>query len=272
MAALLSLFAASAFAATLEDVRKVESSLLVNGTIDITADGSVAGYTLKDSEKLPSGIKSMVARVVPQWRFEPTRLGEGATSVRAAMSLRFVAKELEDKTYAIAIRSAHFDNDQPGENPSARIMMPPKYPGQAALDGIGGTVYTIVRVGRDGRVEAVIAEQVNLRMVAGEDELRRCREMLADAALRAAKHWTFQPPTKGESVDAPYWLVRIPVDFVPWGSEGPKDHKWQAYVPGPRAKVTWRKDDAGTGVDAVAAGGVYSLDGGPRLLTSLDPS
>lgn len=271
---LLALCVSSAFAAGPAAVRKqIESSLLVKGTIDIKADGNVAGYTLEGSEALPSGIKSMVARVVPQWRFEPIELSQGAAKARATMSLRFVAKKLGDDNFTIAIRSAHFGNDHPGQSVSTkRRMSPPKYPEQAARAGVGGTVYTVLRVGRDGRVEDVIAQQVNLRFVADENAMQRWRDLLARTTLRVAKDWVFLPPTKGDEVDAPYWSVRVPVDFIAPGSERPKDHKWHAYVPGPRAVIPWRNDESETGADALAAGGVYMLNGGPRLLTSLNPS
>src|SRR5690606_26049390 len=51
--------------------KEVESSLFVTGTIDVTPAGEVAAYTLKQSEKLPSGIVDMVASMAPQWKFEP---------------------------------------------------------------------------------------------------------------------------------------------------------------------------------------------------------
>ena len=253
--------------------KQVESSMLVKGTIDITADGAVAGYVLKDEDALPSGIRNMVAGVVPKWRFEPVTLRQGATLARATMSLRLVAKRLENEDITIEIRGAHFDNDVPGQSPSSKPpLAPPKYPMQAAYGGVGGTVYTVLKIGRDGRVEEAIAEQVNLRVIANENAMQRWRDLFAKTTLHAAKRWKFSPPTQGEDVDAPYWSVRVPVDFVPPGAEQPQEHKWHAYVPGPRTFIPWRSDESQAGADALAAGGVYPVDGGPKLLTALNPS
>lgn len=253
--------------------KQVESSLLVNGTIDITADGAVAGYVLKDSEALPSGIRNMVASVVPKWRFEPIKLRSGARLARATMSLRFVAKKLENDDITIEIRGAHFSNEDLEQWISTqRPLAPPRYPREAALAGVGGTVYTVLKISRDGHVEEAIAEQVNLRIVADENAMQRWRDMLAKISLRAAKQWKFLPPTTGDDVDAPYWSARVPVDFVAPGSERPKSHKWHAYVPGPQAVIPWRTGESHAGADALAAGGVYPLDGGPKLLTALNPS
>jgi len=263
-----------AFAAGPSAVRKqIESSLLVDGTIDINPDGSVAGYALPREKGLPSGIVEMIARVVPRWRFEPIKLANGTTRARATMSLRLVAKMLDKKNFSVEIRAAQFGGDTPGEALSAKsLMTAPRYPERAARAGVGGTVYTALKIGRDGRVQEAMAEQVNLRVIADEASMGRWRDLLAKAALRAAMHWTFLPPTKGEEVDAPYWSARVPVDFVAPDTKQPDEHQWHAYVPGPRAAIPWRKDDSDAGADALAGGGVYPLDGGPRLLTALNPS
>ncbi len=270
MALLLASCIGTVFAAGPAAVRKqIESSLLVKGTIDLTSEGGVVGYALDDAETLPSGIKSMLARVVPQWRFEPVKLTAGATKARATMSVRLVAKKLDADTFAVEIRGAQFGVE--ASSSSSRGLSPPSYPEPAAQAGVGGTVYVALKIGRDGRVEEAIAEQVNLRFVASEKEMQRWRDLLAKATLRTAKNWTVLPP-KDHPLDAPYWTARVPVAFVAYEEKEPDDKKWQTYVPGPRAMIPWRTGDPDTGADALAAGGVYPLDGGPRLLTALDPS
>ena len=271
---LLASLVGTAFAAGPREVRKqIESSLLVDGTIDINADGSVAGYALPRGTKLPAGLVGMIDRVVPQWRFEPVELRQGTTRARATMNLRFVAKKLDDGNFSLEIRAAQFGGGAPEESVSSlKRMNPPRYPEMAARAGVGGTVYTVLKIGRDGRVEEAIAQQVNLRVVADEASMQRWRDLLAKATLRAAKDWTFLPPAKGEDVDAPYWSARVPVDFVAPGTKLADDHQWHAYVPGPRAQIPWRDGKSDAGADAFAAGGVYPLDGGPRLLTALNPS
>jgi len=274
LAVVLTLLVGSAFASGPAAVRQqIESSLLVKGTIDIKADGSVAGYALQPGKPLPSGIVAMLDRVVPQWRFEPIELSQGTTRGRATMSVRVVAKKLDADNFSIEIRGAKFGDDDEGQSgPGKNTLFPPRYPEQAARAGVSGTVYTVLRIGRDGRVEDAIAEQVNLRVVAGESAMQRWRDLLAKAAIRAAKEWTFEAPGKGIAVDAPYWSARVPVDFIAPGFTLPDEGQWHAYVPGPRATIPWRTGESDTAADAVAGGGVYPLDGGPRLLTALNPS
>ncbi|MHB8913244.1 MAG: energy transducer TonB [Lysobacter sp.] len=251
--------------------KQVESSLLVKGTIDLHADGSVAGYALDNPGAVPEGIAALIADAVPLWRFEPVEISGGATRARATMSMRLVAKKMEGGDFTVQIRGAQFfGQERPGESVGSVKLVPPAYPAAAARSGVGGTVYTVVKIGRDGRVADAVAEQVNLRIIASESDMGRWRDLLAKAALRAVKHWTFRPPTLGDEVDAPYWSARVPVDFVAPDQRLPKDGQWQAYVPGPRQDIPWTSDDSDAGgADALAADGVYPVGGGPRLLTAL---
>ena len=255
--------------------KQVELSMLVKGTIDVKADGSVAGYTLDNAKNLPEGIVKMIAGFAPKWRFEPVNLSPNAISARAQMSVRLVAKKLDDGNFAVAIRGTQFHQDRPGEDVTSIKLDPPRYPVPAARSGVGGSVYLVVKVGRDGRVTEAIAEQVNLRVITSERDMALWREMLMKAALKAAQGWTFKPPTRGDGVDEPYWSARIPVDFISPDQSEPKEGHWQAYVPGPRQKIPWKADgDVGQDddADAFAAGGVYPVGAGPRLLSVIDPS
>ena len=72
-------------------------------------------------------------------------------------------------------------------------------------------------IGREGdrreRLQDVVAEQVNLRVVTTENMMGKLRDMFADASISAARKWEFTPPARGDDVDAEYWSVRVPVDF-----------------------------------------------------------
>jgi len=262
----------SAVAAGPGAVRKqVESSMLVTGTIDILADGSVAGHALPGSKGLTSDLVGFIDRNVSQWRFEPIELDPGARSARAKMSLRLVLKKLDDGKATVEIRGAQFGGSaQPQESLSAAgRMTPPSYPKNAARAGVGGTVYLVVKVGRDGRVADVVAEQVNMYVITNETAMQNWRDMLAKSAMRAARTWTFTPPTQGDYADEPHWSARVPVDFVMDGVKQAKEGEWESYVPGPRALIPWRSGDDGVGADAVASGGVHPIGNGPRLLSKL---
>ncbi|MEG3193430.1 protein tonB [Lysobacter sp. D1-1-M9] len=272
MAMLLLVCASGAVAAGPSAVRKqIEASLLVKGTLDIDASGAVVGHELERRDDLPPGVVEMIGKAMPHWRFELVALEDGTSPARVDMSLRIVAKELDDDSFSVHIRGARFGQHQPGEIVSAKSLAPPRYPSAAVDSGVGGTVYLVVKVGRDGSVEEVVAEQVNLRIVAREREMIRWRRVLAQAAVRRAKDWTFNPPPRGDEVDEPYWSARVPVDFTFADAREPNEHEWNAYVPGPRERVPWLSEPSDDGADAIAAGGIYPVGGGPRLLTSLDP-
>ncbi len=270
--ALLLVAAGAAFAAGPGAVRKrIESSLLVKGTIDISAEGKVLGYALERDEALPAAVQRLVARAVPMWQFEPVELKTGTTRGRARMSLRLVARKLDEENFSVAIQGAQFGQEHVAGGLASKQMAPPRYPEDAQYAGVGGTVYLAVKVGRDGRVEDVTAEQVNLRVIASEPAMQRWRDVLEKASVRAARKWTFTPPTAGEDADAPYWSARVPVAFIAPGAKEPRDDEWSAYIPGPRRSIPWYPEAQGAGADALAAGDVQMLGAGPRLLTALDP-
>ena len=133
-------------------------------------------------------------------------------------------------------------------------------------------MYLVLRVGRDGTVQEVVAEQVNLRVLASEREMAVFRDLLARPAMMTARKWQFDFPTRGEDADKPFMSVRVPVDFVMPDRSSEKAGEWNAYVPGPRQPVPWRDWNADfQAPDALASGGVYpDRPTGPRLLTGLD--
>lgn len=263
--------AASGAQSDVETVRRqAESSLLVAGTIDIRADGSVAGHALDNAAQLADSVVDAVASAINGWRFEPVKLTEGKDLARTNMSLRLVARPIGDDALALQISSARFGSPASNEFVTGKRLTPPVYPSEAAYSGVGGTVYLVLKVNRDGRVDDLIAEQVNLHVAAPADEMVEWREMLAEAALRAAKRWRFNTPSEGEEIDKPYWSARVPVDFYAPGRAVPKPQDWQAYVPGPTQPIPWDTGESSANSDALIAGGVYPLGNhGPKLLTPL---
>lgn len=278
---LLLLLAATAFAAGTGPgaVRKqVESSMLVTGKIDIEPDGAVSALAIDREEKLPDGVVAFVRDSVKQWKFEPALRDGKPVPARTPVTLRIVAKRLQDDTYRVEIRHASFtsyDRDDPSAVTSLQ-MAPPSYPEAAYRVGASGSAYLLLKVMRDGTVADAAVEQVNLRIVASEGEMKKLRDVLAKSALVAARKWTFRVPTEGKDVSAPYWPVRVPVNYSlgDQPNEGTPDGygRWISYIPGPRERAPWSgaEDAAGFSPDALSAGGVYMVDNnGPRLLTPL---
>jgi len=255
---------------------QVETSMLVSGYVGIATDGTTSGVQLDQRDALPPGIVKLVERAAGTWRFEPVRVDGVVSAVRTRMQLRVVAKQTGEDAYTISLRGATFGG-QDGTAPSevrATVMTPPRYPKRALRMGMQGEVYLVVRVGRDGRVQDALSEQVNLFVYGRPAEMDAGRKLLSDAALLAARDWTFQPPSEGPAVDAPYWSVRIPVAFMFADSPRtvpPGVGEWKTYLPGPRTSAPWADAGEGNeGSDAIAEGRLQMAGVGPRLLTPLE--
>jgi TonB family protein len=277
---MLSLLASAAAANGPGAVRKqVESSMLVTGTIDIATDGGVRSFRLDKEDKLPAEVIQLARQAVPEWRFEPVVIDGQAVTVSAKMSMRIVASRLGENGYRLTISSAAFgrdalahENRKPdGTTLQRDDMHPPMYPRGAAESGITGIVYLLVRIGRDGKVEDVATEQVNLTVIGSEITMQRGRKSLESAALYAARRWTFKPPTVGDAADDPYWKVRVPIAFQIDETRAAAYGEWEAYVPGPQMPPpSWvEQQDVATSPDALLDGEVHALGDGPRLLTPL---
>lgn len=273
---LLVLLPATAAAQNTRAMRaQVEASMLVTGHVDIDRAGQVTAHVLDQRERLPDYVVSLVDRAVPQLRFEPVQVDGEPALARAKMSLRLVARKVGDGEMKIAIRSAHFGEDGSSVNDGSIVraasMPPPSFPQSVIQQGGKGTVYLLVKVGRDGTVEDVAVEQVNLTVVADARTVQSVRDRLAKAAVAGARRWTFTPPSTGDDVDEPYWGVRVPVEFAFIGDRSVGYGEWSAYLPGPRHRPAWAQPDApGFSPDSLVAGTVHGQLSRFRLLTPLE--
>ena len=198
-------------------------------------------------------------------------------AVKAKMSLRLLARRIDDKRDSISISAAQFGEDHKvsGETVSYKTRLSPRYPELALRSRVSGTVYLPARVGRDGQVEDAAAEQVNLAVYASDRDIDLFRNDPAKAALVAARQWTFNTPTTGKHVADGYRVARLPINFniCPRGAfdESVPYGKWQVHVPGTHQLVPWTEKSkllSGT-PDAIPDSGIYQLDQGLQLTTSL---
>lgn len=254
----------------------MEARMLVTGTVDIEADGSVSAFALDHLDRIPDPVVDLVERAAAGWRFEPILVDGVAVPARARMNLKVLANKVQGtrKDFAVRLDGAYFGSSsyEAGESPTSVEMKPPNYPANLLRIGVSGTVYLVLKVSRDGVVEDAIVEQVNLDVAGDAREMERWRKTLADSALGAARKWTFAGPRQGDEVDAPFWSVRVPIDYKFSDDPGPRAGAWEVYIPGPRQSVAWLSDaESSTQPDTLAAGGVYPVDPGRRLLTALDP-
>ncbi|OOG57092.1 energy transducer TonB [Rhodanobacter sp. B05] len=275
------LLSGAALAAGADAVRKrVQASMLVSGAVTVAPDGSLKSYVVDHPEQLPAPVVALIARDAPRWRFAPVVRDGEAVLAKAAMSLRIVAMPAGDGKYTLGIAGSHFgqpaSNDDPtGRTIGAKQRQAPAYPRDAARAHVSGTVYVVMRVNRTGVVDEEAAEQVNLDEVGSDVEMRHWRTVLADAALNAARHWTFAPPTAGPEAARSAWQVRVPITFrlSEWGHPEPAEKygDWHAYVPGPRNTPPWMHERSSSGsADALAAGGMVEVGKGLQLITPLN--
>lgn len=275
----------AAFAVGPRAVRKqAEASMLVTGRVMIERDGSVNGWTIDQREKLPEVVASLVDGAVPTWKFDPVLVDGQPVRGSARMSLRVKASRAPDDSgdFSLSIGDGYFGRDAldaggreslglEGEYVSRGTLKPPQYPLAALQSNVQGTVYLALRVNRQGAVDEVVAEQVNLRSVGSERSMKWMRDTLSGAAVKAARGWTFRPPTVGESVDDAFWSVRVPVDYAIGDAEQAGYGQWAVYIPGPRAPVPWRnvREEDGASPDTLVAGEIYQAGAGLKLLTPI---
>lgn len=274
-----SLASADATAQTAQAVRATaEASMVLTGNIDVAVDGSVSNLVLDQREVLTSSIASFVDGTIRSWRFEPTLRDGAPVPVHAPLRVRLLGKPSGDGGMQVRMSSVDFTqyNDTATDTVTRNRMTPPRYPEAAFRGGAQGDVLLLVRVARDGTVADVVAEQVNMGVVAPERTMQQLRELFAKASITAARKWTFAPPTTGENKDRADWTIRVPVSYTlgkDLKSRPEAYGTWRAFIPGPRQSAPWRQDDAQqAGSDLLPAGGVYMVDGvnrGLRLLTPL---
>ena len=270
-----------AFLADAQTVRQarqeVEASMLVTGHVDIGRDGQAASHVLDQPDKLPPYVVELIARAVPSLRFEPVLVDGAPVIARAKMSVRLVATPAGDGegNMQLRIASAHFGEEySETDRTSVRQsnLRPPRYPMNIAQIGGKGTVYLLVKVGRDGKAADVVAEQVNLTALGNARQMEMIRATLSKTAVdNALKHWTFTPPEEGEAVDRDYWVVRVPVDFRLSDDRDTAYGKWSAYHPGPQQRPVWAAPTPpGFSPDTLVAGGMTPETSRFRLLTPIE--
>jgi len=248
--------------------QRKEASMLVSGMVTIDPSGSVENYMLDHPEKLSQPVKDIVKQNVDRWKFQFA--STPAATATEHMSLRLVARMIDDQHASIRVAGASFDDAQVGADEDIVYKTRPhvEYPQNASKEGASGVVYVLLRVGPNGTVLDASPEQVNLGSFHAAPDMARYRKYLADAAVKGVKQATFTVPTKGKLAGQPYWLVRIPVQFMSEGERAGDDYgTWSVYVPGPRIDVPWldHPELAVGAPDAVPNGSLHSLGGQPRL-------
>lgn len=261
-------------------IEKAEMSMLVSGGIDLRPDGSVERYSIDHSDKLSQAVTQLIGTQVSQWRFEPVLVDGKPVAAHTNMSLRIVAKPLDDRSFNVRIQSASFSGGKDEDRISVlkKTSLGPMVQAAMSTGLVAADLYLAVKIDTDGKVIDAIVEQVNLPGLATDRDLARFSRTLGQATVKVVRQWTFGVPER-EPKGEPYWSGILPVSFrmSDSGSPSPSEagyREWRMYVPGPCTPIPWRdheKDyiDDRCGNDA-APEGVLTLDNaGPKLLTPL---
>jgi hypothetical protein len=270
----LTLGCGAVFAKDVSEARKqLEASMLIKGTITIDTKGKVRGFEFGEQDKLPAKVVELLRNNVAQWKFEPVVIDGKPVAAKTDMNVRVIAKQLPDNRLQIRIGGATFGEGAPTANEIVRPrkkLSPPEYPGMAAGANAGGSVYLMLKIGRTGKVEDAVVEQVNLGVVGTEKEIAWLRDAFTKSALRQARRWSFIPPTAGPDAGAEFWLMRVPVVYSMIGTKRPGYGEWEAYLPGPRHPIPWEMKGEGLAFspDALPEGSVHMAGSGLKLLTA----
>src|SRR3546814_7544877 len=161
---------------------------------------SVCDYYIVKAVKLLAALLSNLAEWVPAWRFKPVLVGGKAVPARTTMAERMLARPAVEDKFEVSIAGTSFGLDgwRPTDNVQRLEMKPPHYPRDVVRGGGQGTAYLVFKVGRQGAVEDVVVERVNLSVYASKREMDRFRKRLGAAAAKAAWDWTFIPPSTGD--------------------------------------------------------------------------
>ena len=263
---MLALCAFAASASRHDTVRKqVEASMLVTGELVVAPDGAVKSYTLDRADALPPGTGELFAQLFPDWELEVARADGSPLQAPAAvkMSVQLVARPtgVDDERRIMIQDTAFWDPKAPVQVLRKGELTPPKYPPIAYRSGMSGIVYVVLRLNPDGTVAETHVERVDMTVLSDERQLRKFREVLAEAAVGTAKQWTFSIAPERHAKPEPIG-VRVPVEFLLSRKQVAQSEygKWHVYVPGPYAPIPWQNRTADGGIGAMVPGQVYPLD------------
>jgi hypothetical protein len=254
--------------------QQTELGMVVRGKIDIRPDGSVNHYAITDAAKIPAAVRGILARQIPQWKFEPVLVDGKAVEAHADATVRIVAKPDGD-SYLAGIQGAQFFGG--ARDGSTRLSVREQtptlsYPSSAR--GMSADVYITLKIGRDGKALDAIVRKVDLNASASDAQMATSRTALAESTLATVRQWTFNVPTRGKRADLPYWIGTLLVTFNYTGREVPYGH-WRPYLPGPCTEAPWPSPDPadgsreGHGCDPAPAYADDVDSDGPKLLTPL---
>ena len=240
--------------------------MVLTGTLVVSDDGTITAYAIDRAAEVPAEVLRHIGRSIPDWRVK----GADGMPEKVGFSVRVVALPHGSGRHVLSLAGASIrtarDRDQ--EPTVAGRLKRPEYPRSHVAKGISGEVVMIVKLGRDGGVEDLVAEQVNLDVVGPADEVAQIRADFSAHTAAAARRWKFRMPVKGPLADEPYLSVRVPVTYDT--KPRPGYGQWMYYVPGPRRPMPWTTMD-GLALGAHESNSLELVGLGPWLETPMEP-
>lgn len=247
--------------------RQAEASMVLTGDITVDAHGAVSGYRIDHAGQVPVDVRRLLDQSIPHWVFEPPQHDGQPVAAHTPMSLRVVAAPQADGDFTLSVTGTWF-GEKVAADPqgiSVRRQVVPTYPQELAREGVSGTVYLLLDIGRDGEVRQVAAEQVDLDVIGEPPQMAAWRKALAASAMSAFRRMLYNVPARGSLAQRDHWIVRVPVAYSLVG--GPVASvaygHWAVYLPGPRNLVAWAEQPGDNPADALPGEGIYT--GQPAL-------
>jgi hypothetical protein len=239
--------AADANGAVLESVLTTQ----VDGQIVIDTEGRLVDYRIESP--ITDGLRDPLQQRVRTWQFHPVWVGGKPVRARASMRVTLVARQ-EGENYKVAVDNVTFPSDAkdastPDNMSPVRIvrksMVPPGYPAALSRAGVQGIVLLYLRVGKDGRVEDVVAVQSSLLDVRGRESiLADAVKMLESNTVKQARRWRFdvEVSDSGKTATPEDFTAAVPVHYRLFGGRKAEPGKWRTEVRGPRKEAAWLDD------------------------------
>jgi len=204
--------------------------LPVNGEIGIDPAGAVFDYRI-DTELTPA-VKALVERSVRQWTFEPVLRDGKATHAKARLHLTLIARRMAEG-FQLQVENVRFSGYR-----DAVSMEPPRYPKQAAINGVGGDVLVAVRVDATGRVTDAVAVQTSWPYKKVDARAaEKWGALLEGASVEAARRWRFEPVDAALHAEGDTTLV-VPISYR-MNVDRPPREGWHYESAGPARPIPW---------------------------------
>jgi TonB family protein len=158
--------------------------------LDLDAEGRIVA--LEPVGKTAEGLKDFLLPEVSRWTFEPGRIDGQPVPTQTTVIVTLAARKAGDDDLSLRIVDAK-------TGPRVAEAPPPRYPAESIRAREAGEVLLRVEVDGDGRATAVAVE----RSIAAKS--------LANAAIKAARQWTFVPERVGGRPIAS--TVLLPIRF-----------------------------------------------------------